>query len=427
MTLSNSKALHEVAVCLETTAFTAETTPGTYILVEDGSGKILTPRGVDKYKSSKYNRPTLSVAKAYLPEVEIKTWGFYTGNFTGELFNAVLGSDTMTTPMGASTARLHTMTLGDNLDSYTFWDKTAVTEQAMSGGTCDSLNVSGPQDSPMSLTAKFFGTEVNTVSTFGTASYISETALANVIAASHNSITFGVESANITDVTFDIKNGIKADEGVTQGYYHPRNIIVGKDREISGSFDVWDETGEMLLAYWDGDTSSPTATTPNERPSYVSLQCTWTGAQIEKTVGAATQTTGNGLSDVTSGGTFTGTDGDTFVVTIASTGEPDTFTWTKNGGTVSDPVAISGTAQTLSDGVTITFSATTGHTDGDAWTVIGHQFNYYLDINCPSIYIDSITPSESDNRRKNTVNWHAVKTSGTPITVTLQNTDSTQY
>ena len=38
MTLSNSKALHEVAVRLETTEFTAETTPGTYILVEDGSG-----------------------------------------------------------------------------------------------------------------------------------------------------------------------------------------------------------------------------------------------------------------------------------------------------------------------------------------------------------------------------------------------------
>ncbi len=79
---------------------------------------------------------------------------------------------------------------------------------------------------------------------------------------------------------------------------------------------------------------------------------------------------GSGLNDATSGGVFTASAAnEIFVVTVSATGTPDHFTWTKNGGTASSPVAITGSAQSLADGVTIRFAATTGHSLGDIWTI----------------------------------------------------------
>lgn len=77
--------------------------------------------------------------------------------------------------------------------------------------------------------------------------------------------------------------------------------------------------------------------------------------------------TGTGLDDATSGGTYTGASDATFTVIIDGTGTPDTFKWKKDSGSFTTGVSITGSAQTLTEGVTITFSATTGHTSGDQW------------------------------------------------------------
>lgn len=67
------------------------------------------------------------------------------------------------------------------------------------------------------------------------------------------------------------------------------------------------------------------------------------------------------------GGTFTGATTDTYTVAIDSTGATDTFQWRKNSGSYTTGVAITGAAQTLTDGVTVTFSATTGNNSNDSW------------------------------------------------------------
>ena len=79
---------------------------------------------------------------------------------------------------------------------------------------------------------------------------------------------------------------------------------------------------------------------------------------------------GDGLNDATSAGSFSGTTDIDFVVEIDGTGTPDTFKWSDDGGATWDTetVDITGSAQTLSNGVTITFAATTGHTSGNKWT-----------------------------------------------------------
>ncbi|MHB9131380.1 MAG: type II secretion system protein [Armatimonadota bacterium] len=78
--------------------------------------------------------------------------------------------------------------------------------------------------------------------------------------------------------------------------------------------------------------------------------------------------TGTGLNDMTSGGSFTGNTTMTYRVYITLQ-DPmaDKFQWSDDGGTTwnGTDIDITGGAQTLNNGVQITFSATTGHDLGD--------------------------------------------------------------
>lgn len=85
-----------------------------------------------------------------------------------------------------------------------------------------------------------------------------------------------------------------------------------------------------------------------------------------------------GLADMTSGGTYSGGVDAIFTIFISTAAGTDKFTWKKDtystagvltAGTNSVEVSVSGSAQTLNTGVTITFAATTGHTPGDTWLV----------------------------------------------------------
>lgn len=95
----------------------------------------------------------------------------------------------------------------------------------------------------------------------------------------------------------------------------------------------------------------------------------WDGTAVVGAIGSASFT-GAGLDDLTEGGTYTG-GGQTYRVKIDGEGTPDTFTWSDDGGSTWEAtgVAITGSAQSLSNGVTVTFGATTGHTADDLWDI----------------------------------------------------------
>lgn len=84
---------------------------------------------------------------------------------------------------------------------------------------------------------------------------------------------------------------------------------------------------------------------------------------------AIAQTTGAGLDDLTVGGAYTLAAPATFEIEITAEGTPDVIQWRKDGGSWTTGVNLTGSAQALSDGVTFTAAATTGHTDGDTWTI----------------------------------------------------------
>jgi phage tail sheath gpL-like len=79
---------------------------------------------------------------------------------------------------------------------------------------------------------------------------------------------------------------------------------------------------------------------------------------------------GTGNNDMTVSGSYNGNVNKSFEVRIDSTGTPDTFEWSSDGGItwVATTVSITGVAQVLSDGISITFAGTTGHVIGDKWT-----------------------------------------------------------
>ncbi len=171
----------------------------------------------------------------------------------------------------------------------------------------------------------------------------------------------------------------------TTGFSHTKNASTNIVGTASDSYDVTDQC----------DSSAPTEAVfqfTGTRPSlsadtryYLVIMSDATASEtryVEWTidhsgyydsVGTVTQT-GSGLDDATSGGKFTYGSDVTYKVEIDDTDTPDTFIWYEDGVPKFAGVAITGSAQTLSKGVTITFAATTGHTLGDYWsfTASGH-------------------------------------------------------
>lgn len=96
---------------------------------------------------------------------------------------------------------------------------------------------------------------------------------------------------------------------------------------------------------------------------YDSGLSTLTGADF-----SAVTFTGTGVDDMTAGGTFTGAQTLVYTVTVDLLGPPDKFFWYTNGVLQGGPIDITGLAQVLNNGVTITFASLVGHTLGDSWS-----------------------------------------------------------
>lgn len=88
------------------------------------------------------------------------------------------------------------------------------------------------------------------------------------------------------------------------------------------------------------------------------------------TIGEANTTfQGSGLDDAFFSGHFEGTTSKNFYVKIGTTGTPDQFEWGYDSASPqATGISITGSDQLLSDGISIKFATTTGHTTGDKWT-----------------------------------------------------------
>ena len=79
--------------------------------------------------------------------------------------------------------------------------------------------------------------------------------------------------------------------------------------------------------------------------------------------------TGSGLNDMDFKDYYTGTNTKSFYVRIDSTGATDTFMWSIDNFATQEAnsISITGSKQALSNGISVIFNATTGHTLNDTW------------------------------------------------------------
>ena len=94
---------------------------------------------------------------------------------------------------------------------------------------------------------------------------------------------------------------------------------------------------------------------------------------VAKTPGAA----GNALASTTTGASVH----ITFPAVLFTGGLAavnDLFEWSKDGGAYSAPIAITGSAQTVVDGITVQFGSNDEHTPGDEWTVTPAAISVYM-------------------------------------------------
>jgi hypothetical protein len=90
------------------------------------------------------------------------------------------------------------------------------------------------------------------------------------------------------------------------------------------------------------------------------------------------------------GGTYTATVRHTYTVVIDGTGSPDTFKWQLDSGSFTTGVAITGAAQNLSNGITVTFASTTGHAVNDTWVGKSSAFkDHFLSDASTMVSMDS--------------------------------------
>jgi len=109
-------------------------------------------------------------------------------------------------------------------------------------------------------------------------------------------------------------------------------------------------------------------------------QCSLSTQSTETTCINNDTFSGSGTNDLTITGynanTSSGEVGRSYKVQIDSAGTPDTFKWSRNGGTTwkATGVEITGSSQQLEGDIYVTFGATTGHTSGDSWTFTAERW-----------------------------------------------------
>jgi len=131
---------------------------------------------------------------------------------------------------------------------------------------------------------------------------------------------------------------------------------------------------------------------------------------------SAVTKTGTGTPTVTaSGAAFTNANGKDkrFKLVVTTAADTDIFRWSDNGGqTWHENVSVTGSAQTLSDGVTVTFNAITG-------CVVGDTFEFTVSIPRNIKYV-GLTNSVTSNGTyyygfRSTITADATATAGFPI------------
>jgi hypothetical protein len=142
---------------------------------------------------------------------------------------------------------------------------------------------------------------------------------------------------------------------------------------------------------------------------------------VQPLVAAASGTT------VTVSGSYTGADVAMLKVWIDANGSPDTLSWQLNGGAITTGVAITGSAQVITAGISLAFSSTTGGTVGDTFYVFTH-WQRMIEFSSLTNALEPFKQGDSSDFYRGTVSMSYVGgPSSTKPSVTIRSTRTTAY
>lgn len=142
---------------------------------------------------------------------------------------------------------------------------------------------------------------------------------------------------------------------------------------------------------------------------------------VQSLVAAATGT------DVTVSGSYSGSDVAMLKIWIDANDTPDTFSWQLNGGAITTGVAITGSAQLVTAGISVAFSSTTGGTVGDTFYIFTH-YQRMLSFTSMTNAISPWKPSDSEDYYTGTITMiHESGPGGTKPSMTMRSERSTAY
>jgi len=412
----------KVGIANEETAGTIETAPKEYVYTT--SEAVLDPVvDQDELRAMGSRGLTFTVDKPYHITGNISSWAFPEDNGFGYMMYGAFGSATSATV--TTGCYIHEFSVVDTqVPSFTVWMKTGVYEVTASNCQVNKLDIKNTKASILDYSADIVGSQLATASTFGTATYVS--GATKVFRSSGAKVYWDdTLSTNVEDVSISIDNGIDPQDAKSLGVLYADHILAG-DRTVSGDLTIFVESTTEINDFW-GSTTGPVL-----NKTKIPIMIVWESSAIVSTattVGATTKVAGAGTVTLTSAGSYSGTaDYKLFEVKIP---EANKMSWRANGGTWSTATTVTTSAVTLSDGVTIEFSAATGTSTSDRWFFYAGKIPYTFMMYMPSVNINSFTPGSTGNRLNAKVNFTAEidGTSGVGFDAIafLINTEATAY
>ncbi len=413
--------------------------PTVYIIA---GGKV-TPtstKGTTKRRVAGNRDPVLSTRTPETFKVSIPLPALIESNGLGELLLATFGTDTCSSELGSSAAYDHVFTANDTIKTFTLWLYDTLDPQSVRMCTVDQMQMVIDKNGSIEFVFDITGTDMVTSSTFGSPTYVNvATDKPKLIPPAQTILEYGSPQANVQiyweKITITSKEspayGAVGKAPVPAGSGSPRLVVKG-ERDVTMEIEYIDVDGIERKRWRQGGDTVPTATAQSDVQALTKFRVRSFGNQTKASTSAIwgyAHQANAGTVTVTWAGTYSG-DSNTpahFEIKCSTAGATDKFMWRKDGGAWSTEVTVTGSAQTLSDGVTVTFSATTGMAANDTFYGFTH-YQRMIEFTSPSNVIEDHNFSDSSDFYKAKIRlYHESGPGGTKPSMTLRNTKTPAY
>lgn len=413
----------------------------TIYIIAGGKVTPTSTKGTTKRRVAGNRDPVLSTRTPETFKVSLPLPALIESNGLGEMLLALFGTDTTGSQLGTSDAYDHVFTATDTIKTFTMWLYDTLDPQSVRLCTVDSMQMTIDKNAGIEFTFDITGTDMVSSSTFGSASYVNvATDKPKLIPPAQTIVEYGSPQCNVQNywekITISSKENPKygaiGKAPVPAGAGSPKLVVKG-ERDVTIDIEYIDIDGIERKRWRVGGDTVPTATAQADVQALTKFRSRSFGNQTKAATSAIwgyAHQANTGVVTVTWGGTYTVGLANTpahYELKCSTAAATDKFMWRKDGGVWSAEVTVTGAAQTLSDGVTVTYSATTGQVANDTFYGFSH-YQRMIEFVSPTNVIEDHNFSDSTDFYKAKISlYHESGPGGTKSSMTVRNTKTAAY